>query len=143
MSLWIIAARSSGIPRPETIDCIFPGARTVRWQPVKPKLSGRAVDAAAALDRLVKEEDRLATPEDFVTYGKIAEAIGYRADNFTKRVALRDDWQAHIASEGLVEDRQVGRRGARPHVGLRLALEGEAVARFGDHDTEVNHSLSQ
>ena len=134
MDLWIIAARASGIPRPETIDRIFPGARTVRWQPIKPTLRGRAVDAATELDRLMKEEDRLTSPDDFVSYGKLAQAFAMRPASFISRIGKRDDWQAHIVSLGLVEDEQVGRRGGHPQVGLRMALDGEATDRFEDGD---------
>ena len=132
MDLYIIAAKSSGIPRSETIDRIFPGARTVRWQPVKPTLRGKPFAASLELARLMKTEDRLTDLQDFVTYGKLAQAVSMRPNHFVSRIARCDDWKAHIVSLGLIEDTQIGPRVGHPQLGLRLALGGEAVDRFDD-----------
>ena len=142
MSLYIIAAASSGIPRPETIQRMFPGARTVRWCPLPPKLRGRAVDAAAVLERLMEEESRLTELGDFLSYGKLLEllkavdskAASLRCDHFIQRVTERDDWQNHIVALGLVEETHPNPRGGRDLRGLRVAEVGNVTERFVEHD---------
>ena len=140
MDLYVIAAASSGIPRAETIQQMFPGARTVRWCPIPPKLRGRAVDAATALDSLMTADKRLTDPDDFLSYGKLVETMkaadprsaSLRPDNFIERVAKRDDWQNHIVALGLAEATAPNPRGGRPLVGLRVASGDDAAERFDD-----------
>ena len=131
MALYLIASLSSRIPRTETVETLFPGARMVRWAPFAPVMRGRLADAAEVLRKMV-EEGCLRTADDFLPYHRIAEVMPdkkgqprrMQPNNFVERVTSREEWKNHLVSLGLAEAARGNRRGkATP--GLRLAMDEE------------------
>jgi hypothetical protein len=104
---YIIAATRSGIP--EALPVIFPGCRTVRWQPVQKALSGKVKEAA---EFVIDWFER--NPDDLLRFNVVQRAIRIAdAKNFKNDVRRHSDFVEALDNHGIGEAWRLGdnRRG--------------------------------
>lgn len=111
-NVYIIASRSkNNIER--DLPEVFPGARIVRWQPVKKALRGKVAEAFEYVRTRIEQ-----APDAKVPYKEAMAAIGWSdAKNFKRRIREHEDFIEALEAEG-IEDYG---RGYRKAVGSPFA----------------------